>query len=351
MSKCFFSKMIWGALFCVPVFSATAADFVRYDQFPSTQRYSVVGAALSDGRLLVWDGETVYAQPHAQVDAFLRVGTGYSGDPAFLIVSPNGHTALLGAGGYGADPYLDRIYRFDASAPSNFSEESVALTLPHYTAAFLTERLVLIDAGAGDWMNSVLSVYDLDGAKSAPVPVVYKPASKAPVVNKPGYSAAVGVDRLRGRVYAMDAATLELRSFSLTAMITAFEQGQLLDWASDGVRIGVPGQYFSGGVAGVTQEGRLLIDGALGWGLPGGVQVVDPVHGTILEVLDPTGSQAYARAIYNPGTRETTVMANGLTYVSGSFTTMPLGSWPVLGILMAMVMLGGVRFLRGRRAA
>ncbi len=319
---------------------ATHADaFQRYENFPSPERYSVVGAALPDGRLLLWNGDGVYLQAWAQVDGFSLKAQGYEGDPAFLALSPSGRTALLGAGGWGADPWLDRIYRFDPAAPRDFAPDAVVAVLPHYAAVFLTEDLVAIDAGAGDWMNSVIVVHDLRDEKSLPAPVLYKPAPPKgeTVVQKPGWSASLAVDHARDRLYAMDAASLELRAFSVTALINAYETGGTLDWAGDGVLIGAPGAFFSGGVNGVMPDGRLVISGAFGWALPGGIQIVDPDTGAVIETLDPSGVNAYTRAIYNPVTGQITAIADGLAYASGGFAKLPvagLAGWlTLMGIL------------------
>lgn len=328
--------------------TALASDFTRYDHFPSTARYGVVGAASPDGRLILWNGESIYYQSMPGLDQFREMATGYQGDPAFLILSPDGHTVLLGAGGYDGDPYLNKIYRYDLGAPSDYSGSAVVAEITHYTATFLTSTLVLIDAGAGDWANSVLVVLDISGAKSAPVPVVRKPSLKAgTVVHKPGYSAAISVDRARDRVYTMDAASLELRSFSLTALVNAYNTHSTLDWSTDGTLIGQAGQYFNGGVSGVTPQGYLLIGGALGWGGAGGVQVVNPGDGAIVEVMDPAGDQAYTSVIYNGVTNQVTITANGLTYFQGEFSTLPLAGVPGVAVLASLVVLFYVR--RGRR--
>ncbi len=327
--------------------AAHGQAFQRYENFPSPERYGVVGAALPDGRLLLWAGDGVYVQDWAQVDGFALKAQGYEGDPAFLVLSPSGRTALLGAGGWGADPWLDRIYRFDPASPRDYAPDAVAAVLPHYAAAFLTEDLVAIDAGAGDWMNSVIVVHDLRDAKSAPAPVLYKPAPPKgeTAIQKPGYSAALAVDHARDRLYAMDAATLELRAFSAAALVNAYETGGTLDWAGDGVLIGAPGAYFNGGVNGITPDGRLVISGAFGWGLPGGVQIVDPDTGVVIETLDPSGMYSYASAIYNPVTGQITAIADGLAYVTGGFAKLPAAG------LAGLLALAGFLAIAARRRA
>ena len=318
---------------------AGAEDFTPYTHFPVTARYNVVGTAVPNGRLLLWNGDKVFLQSRPDADEFNEIASGYAGDPAFLILSPDGHTALLGAGGYGTDTYVDKIYRFDVNQPGDFGPESTAATISHYGAAFLTETLVLIDAGAGDWTNSLLVVLDISGAKSAPIAVVRKPAAKAgTVLNKPGYSAALTVDYANDMAYVMDGTSLELRSFSVQALVDAYAGHTLLDWTADGTLIGSAGQYFNGGVSGMTLDGNLVIGGAFGWGLDGGIQLVNPANGVIVDTLDPSGEQAYTSVIVNSVTGRITAVASGTTYVQGAFTVLPaVGGFGLIVLCAALV--------------
>jgi len=327
---------------------AGADDFSVYSNFPTTARYNVVGTALTDGRLLIWNGGGIFVQERPNRDKFEHYASGYEGDPAFAILSPDGHTVLLGAGGYGTDPYLDKIYRIDARAVQDYTPDAVAVTIPHFAATFLTESLVLIDAGAGDWMNSLLVIHDISGGKSGPVPVVRKPPVKGDtVVYKPGYSAAMTVDKANGIVYVMDAASLELRSFSVAGLIQAYTTHTTLNWTSDGTLIGSPGAYFNGGVSGITQAGLLVIGGAFGWGLEGGVQLVDPATGGIQQTLDPIGNHAYTSVIYNDVTDRITVMSQGLTYLQGDVARVPAAGF--LGLLTLAGFAGTIIARRARK--
>ena len=322
----FFSRTL-GACFLACLISGVAGTegFSAYDNFPSTTRYSVVGVGLPDGRLLVWNGDAVYAQAAPNVDRFSVVASGYAGDPAFMALSPDGHTVLMGAGGYIGDSYENQIYAYDANNPADYSPSSVVLTRAHFSGAFLTENLVLIDAGTPTW-NSELVILDLN-SKAGLVAVVTKgeeyARSKEQVVEKPGYSTALMVDRPQGIVYAMDGAARELRYFPVSALINAYNTGVPLDWASDGVLVASPGVFYSGGVSGITPEGLLVIGGSLGYGLPGGIQLVDPLLGTVVEIFHPDGGDAYTQVIYNQVTGVITCLANGLTYAQGEFEKLP----------------------------
>ena len=315
--------------------TASAQDFSPYENFPSTAVYGVVGTALPNGRLILWNGDAIFIQDGIGRDAFTTHATGYAGDPAFMALSPDGHTLLLGAGGFGGDPYLDQLYTFDANNPVDFSPSAIALTRTHFSGLFLTEHLILIDAGTPAWASELV-VLDLN-AKSAPVTVVVKPKEytfeKGQVVDKPGYSANLTIDRSQQIVYAMDAATLELRAFSAAALINAFNTGTPLGWAADGVLVGTPGVYFSDGVSGITPEGYLVIGGSLGWGLPGGIQLVDPATGAVAQTLLVDGD-GYTKVIYNEVTGVITALASGLVYAQGSFQQAPpQGSSPQMPAL------------------
>ncbi|NIA13463.1 MAG: hypothetical protein GWP08_05235 [Nitrospiraceae bacterium] len=317
----------------LPAFAA-GAGFVEFTGFPQTAKYNVVGAALPDGRLVVWNGADVYAQVLPGADSFAVIASGYDGDPAFIALSPDGHTVLMGAGGF-ADPYTNQIYLLDTSAPADFAPEAVVLTRAHFSAVYLTENLVLIDAGTPSFASELV-IMDL-AAKSAPAPVVVKTGAyaKAQVVDKPGYSTLLALDPASGRVYAMDGASRELRYFSRSALVNAFNAASTLDWAADGALVGAAGDYFGGGVSGVTPEGNLVIGGSEGWGLPGGVQIVDPDTGSVVESLDPDGAQGYTSVIYNP-VADTIVAVVGTT----AYTDAAPANTPVAG-MAALVVLGG----------
>ncbi len=327
---------------CTLVFAVAvhgdSASFHLYANFPQTAKYNLVGAALPDGRLVIWNGDGVFVQPMANADRFDKVAGGYAGDPAFIALSPDGHMLLMGAGGF-MDPYTDHIYALDMRAPQDFTPASVVLSEPHYAGAFLTENLVIVDAGTPTY-SSELVILDLS-AKSAPVPVVVKGDSyaKDAVVPKPGYAANVGVDYARGRVYAMDAATLELRWFTVAELLEAYHTSSVLDWVADGTLIGVAGSYFSGGVVGITPEGNLVMAGALGWGMPGGVQIVNPDSGAVIADYDVDGQQGYASAIYNSVTGVIVAFVNGVAYASEEPQAVPAPGVAGLAVLATVIVL------------
>lgn len=315
----------------------SAQEFTLYDNFPGPAdgAYGVAGAALPDGRLAVWNGGDVFVQPYPGIDRFQLVASGYAGDPGFIALAPDGHTLALGAG------YGGQVYLFDLNAPVDGQDNPPAATLSHYGGAFLTENLLLLDISAADWMNSELHLLDLAADKAATVRVVSKPAppedAKDLVVNKPGYTSDIYVDRGAGRVYVMDGATGEVRWFTVNALVQAFEGGATLDWAADGALVGGAGTYYTGGVAGINAAGRLIIDGSFGYMQPGGIQLVDPATGSVVETLDPDGTQGYTSVIYNPVTDVMTVFVNGVTFASEAPASLPAAGFAGLVLCGAAI--------------
>ncbi|MBI1318554.1 MAG: hypothetical protein GC168_06360 [Candidatus Hydrogenedens sp.] len=324
--------MLSGLALALACTAASAAPV--YSNFPVTAKYGVVGGGLPDGRLIIYNGDAVFLQTAPNVDSFTSVATGYEGDPSFLAVSPDGTEALMGAGGFG-DLYTGDIYRFNVTAPANFAPSAVALNRNHYSAVYLSPTLLLIDAGV--FPNSELAIVDVT-AKSggqAPVTVVNKPVAKANVVDpKPGFSAHVAYDGATDTVYAMDSNARELRAFSGAALIDAYNNTLLLDWTTDSALVGQAGDYYSGGVAGITTDGNLIIDGSEGFGLPGGVQLVNPNTGAILNTTDPAGDEGFTTVIVNVANEEVVVQQSGQNFTL-SFDDLdpaPVGPTPGLPV-------------------
>ncbi len=292
---------------------ALAATVTPLSAFPTPApgSYVVAGAALGDGRYLAWNGDTVQIETATGSGIFQPVAEGYAGDPGFAAVASDGHTVILGGG------FNGNLYRFDASQPQDFTPASIAANRLHFTGTFLTETLVLVDAGKLDFTGSELAIVDLTNAKRDVSVVVRKAArywrTKEVVVDKPpfSYSSAVTVDSARGVVYAMDGNTRELRAFAVDALVQAHESGATLDWETDGALIGQPGLYYTGGVSGITAGGLLVVGGSEGYLLPGGIQFVEPGSGNVAALLDPTGSRSFYTVVFNPAEQTLIAMVEG----------------------------------------
>lgn len=305
MSKKFF--VICVGLFLIGA-SLTSSSFQEITTFPSPapNSFSVTGANLSDGRLVIWNGETIYFQDAAGGDSFAEAATGYLGDPGFLTLSPDGHTVLLGAG------FSPALYLFDTDAPVDFVEGTQIDAPNHFGGAFLSEDLVILDRSKDDWSGSELVIFDLSSAKSLDnattvLSLPPNPGLKQQILNKPdsSYPSSLSVCPSGTTLYVMDANTRELRSFSVSALIAAHEAQTTLDWATDGTPIGEIGDFYSGGVVGVTPDGYLINAGSEGYLMPGGVRIIDPSDpASVIATFDPAETQDYYSAIYNTVTGE-----------------------------------------------
>jgi hypothetical protein len=287
--------------------TSLAQDFRPVSQWPDIApgSYGISGANLPDGRLIVWNGLDVFIQDEPGGGYLNEVATGYQGDPGFLAIAPDGYTALLGPG------YSPKVYLLDTRAPVDFLAGSEIAAPTHFSGAFLNQDLVVFDRGLDDFSASELVVLDLSAKKQSAAPrsvLTFSalPPEKSTVLDKPlnSFSSRVHVDLASSTLYVMDANVRELRSFALADVIAAFNNATVLDWSADGTLIGAAGSHFSGGVAGVTPEGNLIVAGSEGYLQPGGIQIVDPTDGSVLEVLDPAGSQEFYSAIYNSALNE-----------------------------------------------
>ena len=350
------------ATFCVMfvVSPAQAWQFAPLENFPApaANAFDVTGTALADGRLVFWNGDTVYFQKQLHVDAFEAVATGYAGDPGFIALTPDGSQLILGEGFGGA------LYRLSVHAPEDFTPESIVATQSHYDGLFLTQDLLLLDISKPDWSGTELVVLDVSADKAglkdvaAWMPVVRKPAvedeDKGLVVEKPdfSYSASLAHDPVADTVYAFDGNAQELRYFDRQALVSAYETGTTLDWDTDGVLVGAPGDFFTSGVGGVMADGLLLVAGAMGFFEPGGIQVVDPVlsdpaQAYVLLVLDPAETQGFYNVIYNPVTAAVIAISDGKAFITREHVQ-PLPLATGLGLLLTAT---GLAFLGRRRAS
>ena len=277
---------------------------------PADGSFGVVGSTTPNGRFLLWDGDTVYLQQGVSGHELAPIGTGYLGDPGFVSVTPNGNTVALGGG------FNGRLYLFSFKNPSDFEDGDGYDVPTHFGGAFLNNRLLLVDRGTDDFSTSELLVIDTgalaEGAGSVTsarsvLPIMRLPEAPEDIITKPlgSFSSQVFVNAARTRAYVMDANTRELRYFLVQDIIDAFENSTTLDWATDGVPVGAPGDFFDGGIAGINPDNELIIGGSEGFGQPGGVMYVDPTEpAMVLATLDPAGTQPYYSVIYNRTTDE-----------------------------------------------
>lgn len=292
--------------------TAGALDFdaVPLPNFPPTINFGIAGDSLPDGRLVVWDGDTVFVQAFPRADVWTRVAGGYAGDPGFLAVAPDGHTVLLGAG------FATSAYLLDLDDPADYVP-GTELTVPtHFSGVFLTDTLVAVDRGDFGQPAEVV-ILDITGAKAADtahtvltLPTAY---AKQQVVEKPegSFSSNLSLDPAGQYLYVTDGNTRELRRFDVASLLAAYNAATTVNWTS-GVEIGTAGQFNTGGVAGTTLNGLLVIAGADGFFGPGGVQVIDPAApATVVNTFDPAGTQPFYSVIVNEASGDVIALASG----------------------------------------
>ncbi len=246
---------------------------------------------LTYGRLVMWDGNTVYFQSlnvNATVGAVLKPsGTGYIGDPSFVSVGSNNVSVILGS-------TAGVIYRItNINAGADFVADTEIDVPTHATGTLLSDRYVLLDRVRDD----------LTGAEIVLVDIAVTPAVARAVLQKPAGSgtASIGYNAAAHRVYIMNPTTRELRYFTDGELTTAFTTSTPVDWATDGTPVGAIGQFLNGGVYGVAPDGALIIGGDENSAGTGGIQWVNPntTPAEVLATLDPAGSGPAYVLVYN----------------------------------------------------
>jgi len=328
---------------------ACAIDFTQLENCPRAvnRAYGNIAVrALLDGRLLVWDGDALYVQKLLSGDGFNRIASGYAGDVGFMAISPDGHTALLGAGISG------KLYKFDVQTPVDYSSAADLGVVSHYWGAFISNTLVVIDKLTDDYTTDELVIIDISKTGLARKRVMLKPMASQIPSGGFGASAELAVDASLTYLYAMapvfDSSFMvvsnPLKRIAVSALIGAYNADALLDWDTDAQAIGAETAYASGGPAAVMSGGDLLIVGF------GGVQRVRPGTGAIVETYAPAGGVYYG-ASYNPATGDILPLATDTAGYTLDLVYAPEGrikSLPVLGGL-GLVGLAAAIGLAGRR--
>lgn len=264
---------------------------------PASGSYFVTSAPLRDGTFLIWNGNQVYKQNTPQVDTYTLIAEGYLGDPGFIAVRPDGQKAILGQG------YMGDLYLLDLINPQNFTPLSIVANISHYYGIFLTSELLLLDITKPDFSGSEVHILSINEKSVSQTQfIMSKPGKieKDMVINKPPYAYSATLAKDDSWVYIMDGNAREIRKFSINSLITSYNSHTTLDWENDGILVGSPGMYFTGGVSGISVDNLLIISGSEGFMLPGGIQEVNPLTGEIVRTWDPANNQGYYSAFYNP---------------------------------------------------
>jgi len=319
----------------VSLSSADALTFTEIHYFPDLAPYSYgyQGVGLSDGRLLLWNGDSIYIQSVPRSQTLSLVASGYAGDPGFVALAADGHSVILGAG------YSGALYRFDVNAPVNYTPASKICNVSHFSGLFLRDDLLLVDAGNGTRSDLIA------------VGIGETSCTYAVVVAKPDLSHSCNLCLAPDghALYAMDGNTGKLQRFDALDIINAYDTKTPFPWAS-GETIGTSGDFYKLGVCGITPTGNLIIAGSEGWLLPGGIQIVDPQTGNIIDEYDPSGIAAYTSVIYNQYSHDLFAYTNGKVYRALlPDPRLHLGDTVTLSILTAVYLVVGICYLRKRR--
>jgi hypothetical protein len=310
----------------------------------------VVGCSLPDGRYLLWNGDEVFVQQTIGSGAFNAVASGYTGDPAFAVLSFDQDFVLLGAGfGNGVTA---NAYQFDFNAPQDYQSGS-ELTVPnHFAAAFLSSTLVAFDRGDFGSPAEII-VVDISGARDAHPPVTVlrlpQPNARSTVITKPNgsFSAAVAVHS--GTLYVADSGNGQYKSFPVSSIISAYNANTTVAWSS-GTDIGTPFAYPLGGVSGVTGSGSLVMAGF------GSIVEVDPGTGNILTTYDPAGTSPFYGMVYNDTTEDFIAIefppnfGDPLIFHATVDGVGPLPAAGVLALLLTAAAIAALRIYRRRTA-
>lgn len=274
-------------------------DFSVIDSFPQPAGFSsgVIGAAAPDGRLIIWDGDTVFRQTTVGGGVLETLATGYIGDPGFITLNAIGDKALLGQG-YG-DGTNANLYVIDLTSPTDFVSGQEIVVASHFSGVFLSPTLVAFDRGDFGFPAEII-VLDIGAFASRSTPRVMSvlqmpapPANRANIITKPGGSFSASLAVNGGLLYVADSGNGQYKTFAVADVINAFNTVSTLTWAS-GTDIGTPFQYPLGGVGGVTPGGNLVIAGF------GSIVEVNPGTGAIVKSIDPAGTGPFYGMIYNP---------------------------------------------------
>jgi len=297
---------------------------------PAANATGVVGTSLPDGRFILWNGLDVFFQRGIGEGVFDVVATGYTGDPGFITLSPDGSSVLMGAG-FG-DGTNANLYRLDPSNPTDFSPGDEIVVPSHFSGAFLNSDLIAIDRG--DFGSPaeivVLDVSTTTRGQTTPFTVIERPApqSRDTVITKPSGSFSASVATDNGLLYVADSGNGQYKTFNVADVIDAFNTSTTIPWAS-GIDIGAPFQFPASGVHGFLASGNLVLSGF------GSIVEVDPNTETIVKSIDPAGTGPFYGVIFNDVTKDLIAVEFPATFgdpltfhaTETAVATLPVGGW------------------------
>jgi hypothetical protein len=311
-------------------------SFSEQTNFPPAAGFGVVADTLGDGRFIVYDGLNIWIQDSVDANAYTNVATGYTGDPAIIAVSSDGHTCLVGAG------FTGELWLFDAEAPADAGAPLLTSGSDFWAewinaSQVVIDRAVFVGPGMFDF-EAELILLDITG-----------PAVRTVVSAKGGASAMCVLDLFSQNLYATDGLTGETKAVSVSAIVNAFNTSTPVSWAS----LPTFGTFSTGGPGGLTPKGTLLFGGF------GAVDFVDRGTAASVGTADPAGTGTYNFLLaYNGVTGR--VLATGTQFSpsfdtkgfvsTAMFETLPAsGGWALALLVLGLVTLGA-RHVKSRPA-
>ena len=266
--------------------STPPTDFTALPGFPGPAgEYTSVGVdALESGKLVVYDGSSVYLEDGVEADRYTAFA-GYDGDGAglagFVAASPDDSTALIGAYGTGD------LWLFDADDPAAAGDPLGAVE-----GVLFGEYL--------DDTNVLVSVYVEDISELGIVDTANTAALYTAVVDMGETGIPGGIVVAGAEVYTTNAATGQIRSFAVKELLDP-KVAKPLAW-EDGALIGTFNDF---GPTAVSSQCTLLVSGNDATTGRGAIQFVstDGEFGGDAQMATEADIAAHI-AVYNPKTEK-----------------------------------------------
>ena len=267
--------------------STPPTDFTALPGFPGPAgEYTSVGVdALESGKLVVYDGSSVYLEDGVEADRYTAFA-GYDGDGAglagFVAASPDDSTALIGAYGTGD------LWLFDADAPAAAGDPLGAVEGVLF-GEYLDDTNVLVSVYVEE------EVSELGIVDTANTAALYTAVVDMGETGIPGGIVVAGA-----KVYTTNAATGQIRSFAVKELLDP-KVAKPLDW-EDGALIGTFNDF---GPTAVSSQCTLLVSGNDATTGRGAIQFVstDGEFGGDAQMATEADIAAHI-AVYNPKTEK-----------------------------------------------
>jgi hypothetical protein len=302
---------------------ATTSFETSADAFPPNQAGTIDGFRL-ENKLLAAANSSVYLQKNLGAGKWLEVGkvVGFSMDPSFIKISPDGGKIALGTGLY------KPLYVFPTNALSVVAPPDVGAVpgnrtydLSYYDGEWRDSRYLFVNSGAFDGGSPGSAVYSVDTEDSDPSTAVRLIIGKIP-----GASSGVTFDRGgnlitgNGYAYSDESSTGQLKIWSAAEVAKVLEpDGQPLDYQETGHVLA--DKVLSAAWLGVDSKNNLHVGGGDAFGgsgdlgyaalidarvlsrvLGGGARLDPNAPGELIKIApDPCMNDDATSVLYAPG--------------------------------------------------